>query len=181
MHSSCRRKHKPSELVQVRTPVRGYLPLSKYTIPLHDEQTCHGRGVSKVHPPPRSTPLYSFPSSQCLLVPLSLALDPHRRYCQMNSWSIANHCAYPDEYDAETKQANEDREASAAERGGGSSGGGLLARGAGGGKKANGRLSYREMLFNNDGKLRPPYSAGPCASTSAGYLFPKPGDASLSR
>ncbi|CAM9193789.1 unnamed protein product, partial [Laminaria digitata] len=55
--------------------------------------------------------------------------------------------------------------------------GGLLARGAGGGKqKANGRLSYREILFNNDGKLRPQYSAGPCASASAGYLFPKAED-----
>lgn len=102
----------------------------------------------------------------------------------MNTWSIANHCAYPDEYDAETKQAKSEREsASTASRseGGGASGaaagGGLLARGAGGGKqKANGRLSYREILFNNDGKLRPQYSAGPCASASAGYLFPKAED-----
>lgn len=100
----------------------------------------------------------------------------------MNSWSIANNCHYPDEYDQETNgQANGDR-GPAAERGGGAGGakvvaGGLLARGAGGGRqKANGRLSFREIIFNNDGKLRPPYSAGPCASASAGYLFAKPGD-----
>lgn len=108
----------------------------------------------------------------------------------MNTWSPANHCSYPDEYDAETKQAKGERDQAAAGGGGGSSGGGgggggarasgaggggLLSRGAGGGlQKANGRLSYREILFNNDGKLRPPYSAGPCASASAGYLFPKP-------
>lgn len=107
----------------------------------------------------------------------------------MNTWSIANHCAYPDEYDAETKQAKGDRENAsagvAADRGGGGGGavaGGLLSRGAGGGKqKANGRLSYREILFNNDGKLRPPYSPGPCPSSSAGYLFPKPDDKAVSR
>lgn len=112
------------------------------------------------------------------------------RYCEMNTWSIANHCAYPDEYDAETKQVNGDGEAvSATDHRGGSAGGtsgaaagGLLSRGSGGGKqKANGRLSYRDILFNNDGKLRPPYSAGPCASASAGYLFPKPGDSVVSR
>lgn len=107
----------------------------------------------------------------------------------MNTWSAANRCTYPDEYDAETKQAKGDREQAAAAAaaaaggngsrsgGGGATGGGLLARGAGGGlQKANGRLSYREIIFNNDGKLRPPYSAGPCASASAGYLFPKPED-----
>lgn len=106
----------------------------------------------------------------------------------MNSWSAANHCSYPDEYDAETKQAKTERDQAAAvggggaRSGGGATGGGLLARGSGGGlQKANGRLSYREILFNNDGKLRPPYSAGPCASASAGYLFPKPGDAAVPR
>lgn len=115
----------------------------------------------------------------------------------MNSWSAANHCNYPDEYDAETKQAkakgDRDQAAAAAaaaaavgggggRSGGGATGGGLLARGSGGGlQKANGRLSYREILFNNDGKLRPPYSAGPCASASAGYLFPKPGDMAVPR
>lgn len=98
----------------------------------------------------------------------------------MNTWSPANHCSYPDEYDAETKQAKGERDQAAAGGGGGArasgaGGGGLLSRGTGGGlQKANGRLSYREILFNNDGKLRPPYSAGPCASASAGYLFPKP-------
>lgn len=106
----------------------------------------------------------------------------------MNSWSAANHCSYPDEYDAEAKQAKGERDQAAAvggggdRSGGGATGGGLLARGSGGGlQKANGRLSYREILFNNDGKLRPPYSAGPCASASAGYLFPKPGDAAVPR
>lgn len=107
----------------------------------------------------------------------------------MNTWSAANRCTYPDEYDAETKQAKGDREQAAAAAGGngrsgggGVTGGGLLARGSGGGlQKANGRLSYREILFNNDGKLRPPYSAGPCASASAGYLFPKPEDSTRPR
>lgn len=118
----------------------------------------------------------------------------------MNIWSAANRCTYPDEYDAETKQAKGDREEAAAAAaaaaglaagaggsgsragGSGATGGGLLARGSGGRlQKANGRLSYREILFNNDGKLRPPYSAGPCASASAGYLFPKPGDTARPR
>ncbi|CAN0199532.1 unnamed protein product, partial [Scytosiphon promiscuus] len=35
---------------------------------------------------------------------------PDKWYCRLNSWSVANHCTYPDEYDAETKQAEEDRE-----------------------------------------------------------------------
>lgn len=99
----------------------------------------------------------------------------------MNNWSYANDCSYPDEYDAETNQVNGDMITSwvVDTRGGGGrvSAGGLLARGASGiNKKANGRLSYRDILFNNDGKLKPPYSAGPSASASAGYLFPKPGD-----
>ena len=111
----------------------------------------------------------------------------------MNTWSFANDCSFPDEYDAETNQANGDTITSWVVDTGGSGGGGgfgggrvsgsgLLARGAGGiNKKANGRLSYRDILFNNDGKLRPPYSAGPCASASAGYLFPRPGDVVASR
>lgn len=114
----------------------------------------------------------------------------------MNTWSAANYCAHFDEYEAETLQAKSNREHAAAVAaaggggggrsggggGGGSTGSGLLARGSGGGlQKANGRLSYRDLLFNNDGKLRPPYSAGPCASASAGYLFPKPGDTAVPR
>lgn len=103
----------------------------------------------------------------------------------MNTWSTANHCNYPDEYDEETNVVNAQSAAGAGcgiERGGSgahvSTGGqgGLLSRTSGGRQKANGRLSYRDILFNNDGKLRPPYSLGPSASASAGYLFPKPGD-----
>lgn len=105
----------------------------------------------------------------------------------MNSWSNANHCGYPDEYDEETNAVNGIYPPTSLGDGGNGAtggaglivgpGGGLLARTSAGGKqKANGRLSYRDILFNNDGKLRPPYSAGPCASASAGYLFPKPGD-----
>lgn len=104
----------------------------------------------------------------------------------MNTWSIANHCAHPDEYDEETKKAALERENSSRDERNGCTGGvvagGLLSRGAGGRKqKAYGRLSYREILFNNDGKLRPPYSLGPCPSASAGFLFPKPGDTAASR
>lgn len=105
----------------------------------------------------------------------------------MNTWSVANHCDYPDEYEEETNAVNShyqlgidgERGDEADGNGANYSGlgpGGLLARN-GGKQKANGRLSYRDIIFNNDGKLRPPYSAGPCASASAGYLFPKPSDA----
>lgn len=111
----------------------------------------------------------------------------------MNTWSNANHCEYPDEYAAENPTDGE----SVTLNGGGAGGGGdhraggvlngmsvgpggLLARNSAGGKqKANGRLSFRDILFNNDGKLRPPYSAGPFASASAGYLFAKPGQEAI--
>lgn len=105
----------------------------------------------------------------------------------MNTWSTANHCDYPDEYDEETNAVNNGsyQLGSGGSHGNGAAGGascttvgpggGLLARN-GRNQKANGRLSYRDIIFNNDGKLRPPYSAGPCASASAGYLFPKPGE-----
>lgn len=115
----------------------------------------------------------------------------------MNTWSSANHCRYPDEYAAENPTDEDSASAGNASSGyrhgvviGVSEGrngstvsgmavgpGGLLARNSAGGRqKANGRLSYRDIIFNNDGKLRPPYSAGPFASASAGYLFPRPAD-----
>lgn len=109
----------------------------------------------------------------------------------MNTWSNANHCKYPDEYAAEHPADEDGTSTHGGKGGGGGNGGGdgrnngvngmnvgpggLLARNSNGSKqKANGRLSYRDILFNNDGKYRPPYSAGPCASASAEYLFPRP-------
>lgn len=106
----------------------------------------------------------------------------------MNTWSSANHCGYPDEDDADTMGVPDETalDGEACRPGSGSQGagamGGLLARNSAGSKqKANGRLSYRDIIFNNDGKLRPPYSLGPLASASAAYLFPRPADARLDR
>lgn len=90
-------------------------------------------------------------------LPLNMdaATLPDKWVCEMNFWdSLCASCAAPEEVEKEDK---DDRDRGRI-RGGGNGNGGGSGRGGMLSQHDDGKMGFREILFNPDGKVRPPFS-----------------------